>query len=73
LSQHVGHDPMGAHLRPAGAFAASGIGHLTQKCNHTQFLHQWGIEGNFIEPIENVGGSGVSGRSRGLICTKMES
>src|SRR5579872_5810659 len=40
LRQHVGDDAVGAHLRPARAFAAARIGHLPQQRDHTQFLHQ---------------------------------
>ena len=56
LGQHIGPDAMRPHLRPACALARSRIGHLAQQSDHAQFLHQRRIEGNLVEPIEDIRG-----------------
>ena len=42
---------MPAHRAPS---PATGVGDLAQQRNHTQFFHQRGVEGNFVQAIEDL-------------------
>ena len=46
--QHVGDDPVHAHVRPTRAFAAARIGYLAQQRDHAEFFHQRRVEGDFV-------------------------
>src|SRR4030088_23198 len=54
VRERVAHNPVRAHSGPARAFAVSGGRHLAQQRDHAQFLHQWRVEGDFIEPVEDL-------------------
>ena len=52
--ERVAHDPVRAHSGPARALPVSGIGDLPQQRDHAHFLHQRRIEGNLVEPVEDL-------------------
>src|SRR6185437_10165596 len=45
---------MRAHARPSCTLSRPRIGHLAQHCNHTQFFHERGVEGYFVQAIEDL-------------------
>ena len=54
--ERVGHDPVRAHSGPARALAVSGVRDLAQQRHHAQFLHQRRVEGNLVEPVQDLVG-----------------
>src|SRR5579864_6638874 len=55
VRERVAHNPVRAHSRPTRAFAVSGVRHLAQQRDHAQFLHQRRVEGNLVEPVQDLG------------------
>ncbi len=65
---------MNPHLCPKSAFAFPGIRDLTQQRDHLEFFEGDGVEGDLIDPIEDLPGRrGVPGRSIGLMGTRIVS
>src|SRR5579859_4330197 len=55
LREPIALDRVRPHPGPTCAFATARIGHLAQQRNHAQLLHERRIEGNLVEPVQDLG------------------
>jgi hypothetical protein len=55
IRHHLAGDAVDAHAGPSGALAVAGIGDLPEQSDHPQLLQQHGVEGHFIQTIQNLG------------------
>ena len=51
---HVTCNAVNAHLGPASSLTAAWIGHLAEHSDHPQLFQQCRIEGDFVDPIQNL-------------------
>src|SRR4029077_8906615 len=55
LGQHLARDAVDAHAGPLRSLAVAWISDLPKQGDHAQLLQQNGIEGYFIQTVENLG------------------
>ena len=55
LGQHLARDAVDAHAGPLRALAVAWIGDLPKQGDHAQLFQQNGVEGHFVQTVENLG------------------
>src|SRR6185437_13863475 len=63
IEHDVAGDAVNTHVRPSRTLVVGGVSNLAEKSDHPQLLQEHGVEGDFIETVENLARGAQNARS----------